>query len=209
MAQRPLRIITTTSHHPVETEIGITAVFARMETEIPFEEVLQWINLDCEYEQVGAFDNLEGLYAAIDKWIGIEPVTDTDRLLRQALGQPSLEDDFVEILTEPCIAIEHSPLELTNLFSQLKGATGVAIGAYVGLQVTSGPLLLVTVPLGMIIIGGASGVGAALEAGLRMSIVELISRWTPGGKPGSQGSVELPKRSGAPSAGRKLRSAGR
>src|SRR6516162_8273925 len=67
---------------------------------------------------------------------------------------------------------------LTNLTSFLQKATGVAIGACVGMTAanTLGNrlLLFVTVPFGILIIGTASGVGSALELGLRDRLLKSL-----------------------------------
>jgi hypothetical protein len=76
------------------------------------------------------------------------------------------------------IPFEQSPLEATSLASILvKGGTLSAsgVGAFVGWVVAAHttPLLLVTVPAGMIICGAASGVAAGLQQGLR----DTVLRW--------------------------------
>jgi hypothetical protein len=83
-------------------------------------------------------------------------------------------------LNENVILIEQSLSlpSLTNLTSFLQKATGVAIGACVGMTAanTLGNrlLLFVTVPFGILIIGTASGVGSALELGLRDRLLKSL-----------------------------------
>ena len=86
------------------------------------------------------------------------------------------------LLNDDTIVVEHSPPIFASLASFLKGASGVAIGAYVGIAtgIPNPMLMFVTVPFGIIIVGAASGVGHALEQGLRDMILRLL-----GAVPGS------------------------
>jgi hypothetical protein len=90
------------------------------------------------------------------------------------------DTDFVaSFLNENVILIEQLRLPaLTNLASFLQEATGVAIGACVGMAAanTLGNrlLLFVTVPFGILIVGSASGVGSALELGLRDRLLKTL-----------------------------------
>ena len=81
-------------------------------------------------------------------------------------------------LNENVILIEQSMPVLTKLASFLQKATGVAIGACVGMTAanTLGNrlLLFVTVPFGILIVGTASGVGSALELGLRDRLLKTL-----------------------------------
>ena len=88
-------------------------------------------------------------------------------------------DLVASFLNENVILIEQSRLPaLTNLASFLQKATGVAIGACVGMTAanTLGNrlLLFVTVPFGILIVGTASGVGSALELGLRDRLLKTL-----------------------------------
>ena len=91
----------------------------------------------------------------------------------------STDTDLVaSFLNENVILIEQSLPVLTNLASFLQKATGVAIGACVGMTAanTLGNrlLLFVTVPFGILIVGTASGVGSALELGLRDRLLKTL-----------------------------------
>jgi hypothetical protein len=82
---------------------------------------------------------------------------------------------FIEHLSySPVIPVELSPLDLHSLGEVLTKGSGVAVGAWAGVVASGGtPLILLTVPAGMIIGGAAAGVGHALEEGLR----ERITGW--------------------------------
>jgi len=64
------------------------------------------------------------------------------------------------------------------------GAIGGALGAYI----TGEPLLLLTIPTGIIVCGAARGVSQALEIGLRSKLLGLMG-------------VEVPEASKAPEHG--------
>ena len=88
-------------------------------------------------------------------------------------------DLVASFLSENVILIEQARLPaLTNLASFLQKATGVAIGACVGMTAanTLGNrlLLFVTVPFGILIVGTALGVGSALELGLRDRLLKTL-----------------------------------
>jgi hypothetical protein len=95
-------------------------------------------------------------------------------------GDNTVDSGFIEtVLYEESIIMESSPPMLTSLSSMLNHASGVAIGAYVGVQTATAmgnPLLMfMTVPIGMLIIGSAAGVGMALEHGLRDMILKVLN----------------------------------
>jgi hypothetical protein len=73
------------------------------------------------------------------------------------------------------IPFEQSPVNLESLVGSAPKATGVAMGAYAGFVMSRGtPLILVTVPAGMIIFGAAAGVAKALEEWLRGRLLNLL-----------------------------------
>ncbi len=76
------------------------------------------------------------------------------------------------------IVLERSPPKLESLGAILKDAPGIAIGAYVGIQsgMSYPPIMLITVPTGIILCGAAFGVACALRDGLRARITELTSK---------------------------------
>src|SRR5262249_29369501 len=80
---------------------------------------------------------------------------------------------------EPLIPFEGSPLTSESLAKLATTATGAGFGAFVGfVAFGSGPLLLITVPAGMVICGAAKGIAQALEDGLR----DRLLRWIKGEK---------------------------
>lgn len=73
------------------------------------------------------------------------------------------------------IPFQESPLDLHSLADLAIKATGVGLGAYVGFVASGGtPLILITVPAGMILCGAAAGFGRALEEGLRTRLLGLM-----------------------------------
>jgi hypothetical protein len=82
---------------------------------------------------------------------------------------------FVEnVAFSRLIPVWTNPLDLRSLASVLTTGSGVAIGAWAGVVASGGsPLILITVPIGMIIGGAAAGIGRALEGGLQ----ERLGAW--------------------------------
>ena len=74
---------------------------------------------------------------------------------------------------ENVVPIEHSPLSADSLVSLL-GGSGAGVG--LGLMVAGGPtpLLLITVPAGIILVGTATGIAEGLNEGLRYRIKRLF-----------------------------------
>ena len=97
--------------------------------------------------------------------------------------------DVLELAREmtyaPMVPFEMSPFGLESLLAIVAKGSGVTIGAGVGI-VAAGPtpLLLITVPAGMIIGGAAFGVGQALQVGLRSRLLKLM-----GVKPSESGDT--------------------
>lgn len=76
------------------------------------------------------------------------------------------------LLNEELVPFESSPLQAVSL-AQLTKASGVATGAYIGFVIAGEtPLLLITVPAGMMICGAAAGIGE----GLRRRFEALLSK---------------------------------
>lgn len=83
------------------------------------------------------------------------------------------------------IPIWTNPLDLRSLATVLTTGSGVAIGAWAGVVASGGsPLILITVPVGMVIGGAAAGVGRALESGLQ----ERLGAWLRPRPPSAQPS---------------------
>jgi hypothetical protein len=84
---------------------------------------------------------------------------------------------FAEYVTYAnVIPVEHSALGADSLGSILASGSGAGIGAAVGVMVAGGPtpLLLVTVPLGVILCGSAKGIGEGLGEGFRHKIRKIM-----------------------------------
>jgi hypothetical protein len=113
-------------------------------------------------EFVDSIEEVEsGLREALSVDYGYEPVDPT-------ASWPDAAGEFVRTcLRADLIPFEQSPLDLTSIEQLVRTASGTAIGAYVGFIIAGPtPLLLITVPAGMVICGTAAGVARALEAGL-------------------------------------------
>jgi hypothetical protein len=91
-------------------------------------------------------------------------------------GSRSLVQFVEQAVFTNVVPFEESPLDLTSIATLIKQATGVGLGAYVGFLVAGGPtpLLFLTVPAGMLIVGTAAGVAKALEVGLNYRLLRLM-----------------------------------
>ena len=84
--------------------------------------------------------------------------------------------EFAKYLAfSPVVPFRRNPLDLEAVASLVTSASGAGLGAYAGFVVGGvSPLILITVPAGMILFGTASGIAQGLEAGLRERIKRLL-----------------------------------
>jgi hypothetical protein len=72
------------------------------------------------------------------------------------------------------VIIENSPPSLINFNELLKSAgPAVAIGTFIGISATTYPILLATVPAGIIVVGAAVGISKVIQDGL----TKVLERW--------------------------------
>lgn len=90
-------------------------------------------------------------------------ITATDK----AFGERAAYSDLVPF--------EQSPIDLESLGNLVVQASGAGIGAYAGFVIAGPtPLLLITIPAGMILCGAAKGIADALEQGLRERLIRFL-----------------------------------
>ena len=170
--EQPLRILTTTFAHPQKSGAVASAVFAQVPRSFSVEEAMAELGYRTDPALTAqAREAPGGIPALVGAWIEADGL---DLFGKVVIGGPDVAADFAAFFEEPCIVIEQSPPELASLASLLKQGGGVAVGAFVGLHAASGPMLLVTVPAGMLIVGAAAGIGSALEAGLRDLLLKFM-----------------------------------
>jgi hypothetical protein len=104
----------------------------------------------------------------------------TDRVNFHVPRRGTLANYLVEANVLP---FEQSPLQGLSL-QEIAKTSGTALGAYIGYMSAAGdvPLLLITVPAGMVIVGAASGLAHGLEEGIRRRITKLLADKSEGGK---------------------------
>jgi hypothetical protein len=80
------------------------------------------------------------------------------------------------LLRDELIPVRVNPLNLESIGRLVTHATGTAIGAYAGFVMAGpSPVLLITIPAGMILVGAAAGTARALEEGLYKRLLPMIS----------------------------------
>jgi hypothetical protein len=170
--EQPLRILTTTLAHPQESGAVASAVFAQVPRSFSVEEAMAELGFRTDAALTAqAREAPGGIPLLVGGWLEADRL---ESLVKTVLGGPDVAGDFAALFDQPCIVIEQSPPELASLAGLLKQGGGVAVGAFVGLHAASGPMLLVTVPAGIIIVGAAAGLGSALEAGLRDLLLKFM-----------------------------------
>ncbi len=111
--------------------------------------------------------------------------TNTEALFRRPVQQESTEHPQTErerfrdaaryIQDLPLVPFERSPLTAAEL-SKIVRSGGTGVGVYIGFVLAgSTPWLLLTVPLGIVLMRATMGVGRGLETGLEKRIHELVA----------------------------------
>ena len=108
-----------------------------------------------------------------------------DVALRNELLRPSFDFSretiqngaIVEFVLNSDVVIERSPPTTELLEKLAHQSPAIFIGTFLGVGAASGsyPLMLLTVPLGIVVIGSAIGVSKGLEKGLNKAISTSIS----------------------------------
>src|SRR5207245_8538857 len=92
---------------------------------------------------------------------------------------------IMDVILHSDIVYEKSPPEVTQLASVIaKAGASVVIGTFLGYEVADGnyPLMFITIPTGIIVIGAALGVSRGLENGLNKYIENLFKTKGKNGK---------------------------
>lgn len=81
----------------------------------------------------------------------------------------------VELSVSQVIPFSQSPLKALSLTEIIEKGSGVGIGASVGFLVAWGsPMLLISVPFGMILGGATAGIARGLEKGLEKKFLQML-----------------------------------
>jgi hypothetical protein len=85
---------------------------------------------------------------------------------------------IVDFIKSAGVVIEQSPPEAIPFASLLRKASSVTIGTMMGAAVAldNPPLMFITIPAGIIVVGSAMGVSKGLERGLAKKIERLMKR---------------------------------
>jgi hypothetical protein len=99
-----------------------------------------------------------------------------------SLPAPSIRNpEHVEFLLDANIVIERSPPEWAPLKMLIRNSNTITVGTMVGAAALTYPLMLITVPVGIIIVGAARGISKGLENGLNKRIEKALrTRRRPG-----------------------------
>jgi hypothetical protein len=115
-----------------------------------------------EYAETPVEISKRALPPTLQPWDNETPVT--------LIGEPPSVDRATvnELVREAIVPTEQSPLQGTPLSELVGHASAGSVGAVLGYQAAPhSPLLLITVPAGIVLVGAAKGLGAGLNAGLR------------------------------------------
>lgn len=85
---------------------------------------------------------------------------------------------FSNFILDSDIVYESSPPKGIQVRQIIKSATGAGIGLYLGINGPSEPLLFVSVPFGVILMGSAFGVAKAFEKGINRVVERKFKKWS-------------------------------
>jgi hypothetical protein len=99
-------------------------------------------------------------------------------LYRGTVLAPALDVYLLDYIFEQEIVIERSPPEALSLASLISHGTNISIGSYLGYTAAGGniPLMFLTVPAGVIVMGAAIGVSDGLRRGLQTTIEKYFTQ---------------------------------
>jgi hypothetical protein len=152
---------------------GISFAFFRSDNDIDAQDLRKEIDGEWrEYQDFYGVEDklrlfLEGIFYGAQN-------LDYVMLERKSLSAGS----YVAAVFESSLVVERSPPQEFPLSIIGKAATSVTIGTFIGYNVApaGSPLMFVTIPFGIIVIGAAIGVSRALENGLNKSLERVIKR---------------------------------
>ena len=103
---------------------------------------------------------------------------------------PALREFVARVATDPIVPVEMSPLRAVSINSLLHAANTTAMLGWA--EASHDPLMLLGIPVGIVIIGGARGISAGLQEGLYRRIVKALTGTDPSRGPGEDdgGTVE-------------------
>jgi hypothetical protein len=86
--------------------------------------------------------------------------------------------DIVDFLYEANIVVEESPPVWESFKSLVSKSPGIGIGTYVGMELAgSNPqLMIITVPMGIVVVSSAIGISKALEKGLNQKVEQMFKQ---------------------------------
>ncbi|WP_447599967.1 hypothetical protein [Nitrospira sp. Nam80] len=195
-------IIAETSQHAAHIVVLPSRSFREFNSDMPVGDILPELGMRLITAQINPSNITRALAVALSSSVSTEEV---DQLLvsasngkiemRSGVAVVAASDlTFAEVVGfDDVIPIEQSPLKAEALVTLVTKASGAGVGAFVGfVAFGASPMLLVTVPAGMIICGAAKGVSDALEAGLREKLLQWLKGKNKGKK--TQGGKESSKK---------------
>jgi hypothetical protein len=84
--------------------------------------------------------------------------------------------DIVDFIFDADIIIERSPPHAVAFKALAKSASALSVGAYVGVAGLEHPLLFLTVPAGILVVGAAVSVSKAFERGLNLKVERVLKK---------------------------------
>lgn len=169
-------ILTSTGGHEARLVVIPKRSFAHQNGSIDAQKIMEYLGLK-KLEPITGIQLAPAIAALVS-----DSIKETDRVQRllnackSAEGLLAEDIKFAEQMAfDRIVPFEQSPLDMESLGKLVISATGAGVGAYAGFVLAdSTPLLLITVPAGMIIFGAAKGVADALEQGLRERLLKYL-----------------------------------
>src|SRR5437588_7901306 len=101
----PLKLITTTLHHPTRTEAALSVVYTHAQADVEFVDLAE--KLDVEIEETIDASDADRILDLIAHWTAMDGLSVVEGL--DLVRRTEFEDYFRAVLEEPCIIVEQSP----------------------------------------------------------------------------------------------------
>jgi hypothetical protein len=171
---------------PPETSLGVTfiTVPVRSFQDPSILSNSHLIRRNLDVEPIATVDP-ENLLSVVSEYLAAVSEGSESLFLRPfqetSLRHPHLAADRYmqtarKLIDTPVIPFEQSPLTAESLGKLATRASGAGLGAYIGFVLAgSSPWLLLTIPVGIVLMSAAVGTGKGLEKGLEKRIEGLIA----------------------------------
>lgn len=152
-----------------DTERGVSVAWSTIHEPVEVDD--EFLSELIDVGAIEDFTQIENVRQFLDGTIEGGVYRNLYRSQGSGIIAPLYYPDAIEQVLQAAIVIEHSPPTTEMLSALLSKATPLAGGLFLGIQLAEGnTIMLVTVPLGILLVGTAVAVTKAIEVGLMRAV---------------------------------------